>query len=52
MELTLEELQKHVDKFFEVNGKYPNNIRLVSKLKTAAGFQAYCAEKGIKVNYV
>lgn len=52
MELTLEELQKHVDKFFEVNGKYPSNIRLAKKLKTGKGFQAYCAEKGIKVSYV
>ena len=52
MELTLEELQKHIEQFFKINGKYPNNIRLAKKLKTIAGFQAYCAEKRIKVSYV
>ena len=52
MELTLEDLKKHVEKYYGVNGKYPNNIRLAKKLKTGAGFQSYCAEKGIKVSYV
>lgn len=52
MELTLEDLKKHVEKYYEVNSKYPNNIRLAKKLRTGAGFQSYCAEKGIKVNYV
>lgn len=44
--------KRHVEKFYEVNGKYPNNIRVAKKLKTGAGFQTYCAEKGIKVSYV
>lgn len=52
MELTLEDLKRHVEKFYEVNGKYPNNIRLDKKLETDAGFQTYCAEKEIKVSYV
>lgn len=52
MELALEDLKKHVEKYYEVSGKSPNNIHLAKKLKTDEGFQAYCAEKGIKVNYV
>ena len=52
MELTLEDLKKHMEKYYEVNGEYPRKIRLSKKLKTAKGFHAYCAEKGIKVNYV
>jgi hypothetical protein len=52
MELTLEDLKMHMEKYFEVNGKYPNVIRLSLKMKKVKGFRAYCNRIKLKVNYV